>query len=676
MWPVPAHPQRDVVGNGDALSTIAWLWERSHEVPFRFFGTTRIAGTGAPFGWVQGNGLNWQWLTTYWPAHLVTGAVGEVAAYNLVVLSGLALSGLAMYLFLRDLDVWPGIAAWGGVVFMVFPWHIARAETHGGLTHLWGFVLLLWVGARWRRAPGAGWGLAMAGAVGVLFLTSAYFGIMGLVMTGVLLATGGHVVQRSLGRPRAALAVVAAGGLSLAAAALVTGLVLAGRGSSGIVSRHTPRELLTYGARLEEFVVPPERGRLLGGVGGRILTGFEHGSNPAETALYVGLLTLLAAVVGIVIRRRPAAAAGSAYSLTFLAVAAAGVLCALPSPITVAGAEVPMPSRLIFAAVPEFRVVSRFVVLVMCGLIPLAALGLEYLRRRLVARGPVTRSRRIGVAVALVAAAVSAAELATTPPITHVQAATAPDRYAGLALRPPGPIAEYPLRDPDDPGIGAQMMWRRVHGRAMLSGAPRGTWADWFRQTAADPYRATTPAILSALGIRTVVLDDDPGGLPAGFQLVHRARSGGGAVLAVTATPGAAAAWGEGFGDREPAGDGTVFRWMREPTGRLLLMAAKAGDYELRFTAGSFQRPRVMTLTGAAAARRRVAVAAPAQVRVTVRVPAGPSVLTVRATPDPEIIPGDGRAVSVTLSDVTVVPAPAGASGVLPTAAVPMSATR
>ena len=112
-----------------------WLWRVLHEGGYHLLGTAHHALTGAPFGWSEANGLNLQWLLPYYPTYLVAKIVGEVAAYNLALLTGYVLSGAAMYALTRYLGCGRLVSAWAGMVYIVFPWHLARTP-HPSLVHL------------------------------------------------------------------------------------------------------------------------------------------------------------------------------------------------------------------------------------------------------------------------------------------------------------------------------------------------------------------------------------------------------------------------------------------------------------------------------------------------------------------------------------------------------------
>ena len=115
---------------GDSTGTIASLWAMANEHGFNVVGTTHIDFLGAPYGYEEDSSVNLTVASTIFPAYLLAELGHEVAAYNLIIISGLALSGAAMYWLVRYLGLGRLVAGWSAVVFMVFPWHLEKAQGH------------------------------------------------------------------------------------------------------------------------------------------------------------------------------------------------------------------------------------------------------------------------------------------------------------------------------------------------------------------------------------------------------------------------------------------------------------------------------------------------------------------------------------------------------------------
>ena len=121
------------------------------------------------------------------------------------------------------------------------------------------------------------------------------------------------------------------------------------------------------------------------------------------------------------------------------------LLFALPSPLP--GTDVQTPARLLWEFVPQFRVPSRFVVLVMTGLVCLGALGLEALRRS-VLRLPLDRRLASALAAGLCVAAmgISFVELSMDVEPTTIEVDRVPAYYRAVMRAPDGNPRRVPAR--------------------------------------------------------------------------------------------------------------------------------------------------------------------------------------------------------------------------------------
>jgi O-antigen/teichoic acid export membrane protein len=520
LWPVVRHIGSAIVGSpgSDSTGSVAFLWTLQHESGFHLLGTTHHTFSGAPFGWDEGNGLNIQWSLPYYPAYLATKLFGAVAAYNLITIAGYVLSGASMYLLVRYLRCSRLVAAWAGFVFILFPWHVARAE-HASLTHLEVLVLLaLALVAAARQPTPLRFGLVGLATLGC-WLTSGYFGGIAVISV-IAFALGALLVARR--RQTLYLA-----GGTIGAAILASGLVAIGSYASGVnagAGIHRDASALTaYGLRPLELVVPTANSLLFN------LDSFwerhQHGSNVTEMSNYLGLLTIALAVgwVVVVVRRRNGLAAATAGLAAMFVV---GFLFALPSP----SAGFSMPSKALWNVLSAFRVPSRWDPLLMTALVPLAALGLQ-----LVAVTLAQRRRFAGVAAVVAAIALSFVELSTHRPFSF-RTVPVPQEYAAVnSTTPNGILAEYPLGYSD-----IYRLWQRVHGRPLVNGAPEGSLADQAHLMVLDPAEPGTASALSLLGVTAVVIH--PGG-PADVPVQPREPKGNKGFRLIGRYPDTSSVW-------------------------------------------------------------------------------------------------------------------------------------
>jgi O-antigen/teichoic acid export membrane protein len=638
--PVVAHFGSTVIGSlgSDSTGGIWWLSQLQHEGGYHLFGSTHHTLSGAPFGWNEGNGLNLQWLLPYYPAYLMTKVVGDVAAFNVVVISGYVLSGVSMFAVARYLGCIRLVAAWAALVYVIFPWHLARAE-HASLVHL--EVLALVVLALLAAARHPVWPrFALVGiATLACWLTSGYYGVEATI-TAVAFAIGAGLTSNRRGAMRLA---VGAGVAALAATALISLGSFTSGVNRGAGLHRAVEDVSIQGLRGYELVVPADGNLLLDGTLDSFHQTHLHGTNPTEASNYLGLLTIGLALAWLVVvwRRRKGRADGERTSAAgLLAVVLVGLVFAAPSPIDLFGHQLWMPSRLLWEAVPAFRVPSRWTPLVMTALIPLAALGLQALWRRL--SRPGTRARLLPVTAVALAMVISFVELTITPAERRFRTVPVPAEYAAVKQTPRGILAEYPLGKSD-----IYRFWQRTHGRPIVNGADAATTADEARLVLLDPRDAGTAEKLALLGVTAIV--------------VHKH-----ATVDVEVAPRLPTA-GEGYAPVAHFSDGSsVWRVVARPAGAFVTLpggfAPPRSDaqgrvgYPLVSTAGvgviqlRAKRSGVVRLTfaaepaGSAAATLRVAdgqkeqafkLHGRTQISLDVQVPIGVSQLLVKTDPAP-----------------------------------------
>ena len=655
FWPLLSQLGTAAIGGdgSDAAGTIGWLW-RLQDEGYHLFGTTVHVLTGAPIGWEDSNGLNLQWLLAYYPAYLGAKVVGEVAAYNLVVLTGYVLSGVTMYVLARYLRCSRLVAAWAGLVFIVFPWHLERAE-HASLVHLEILVLLLLALVATAEKPVALRFLLIGLATLAGWLTSGYFGVMAVIgacafaLAAAALGGGSNRLRLVIGTTVSALA---------ATAVLGIGATSSGVGTGAGLNREV-EDLSVYGLRPTELVVPPADNLVAGNWLESFHVGRLHGSTALETSNYVGLLTIVLALAWLAVawRRR----ANLDRRLRLATAGLAGVLLAAlafsaPSPVGVFGHLFSWgPSRVLWELVPAFRVPSRWIILIGSTLVPLAALGLQaavsVLSRRVGSRSGARLVPALLVAAAMV---VSFGELATDPNELLLHTRPVPPEYAALSRSPAGPVAVYPLGQPT-----SYFLWQRAHGRPLVNGPGEGSFADRVRLTLVDPGAPGTAARLALLGVPTIVtwqdaLDYETQSAPdvpnaswgPGYELVERFPDGS-SVWRVTAAPAPAlVTFAAGFGEpiaptpgQEYAPVGLVGYPLDSPSGRgvVELSAREPGVIRLVLDALPAERTRALTLVGSDS-ERRFQLNGRTTVSTLVEIPRGRSQLILQTSPPPATV--------------------------------------
>ena len=380
----------------------------------------------------------------------------------------------------------------------------------------------------------------------------------------------------------------------------------------------------------------------------------------------MGALTLLLAlgfVVVSLVRWRRLTAERRFLCVAFSAMALVALVFMPPHPIVVGGAELPSPSWLVWKAVPQFRVPTRWMPLLMTGLIGLASLALFQLRARLTAPIASLRWRQAAAGgLVLLAAAASFLELSIFPPARTVSVAEGPE-YRILRNAAPGTLIEYPLGDAGDQWTSTYLFAQRLHRRPLVNGAAAGTFPDIVRRVLIDPSAPGVAGALATLGVKAVIsrpIDHYyeagvfavPRELGEGYELVGSVDGGWTSVWNVVAKPEPFAVFPYGFFYSERYPGRLPFQWMGYKEGIVEVIAPRSGRYLVHFQAQSWREPRRLVIEGT---NRAWAIDVPTSYTdffVPVEIPRGRSTFTVRVDPPATLgPPGDNRFLSVYISN-------------------------
>jgi hypothetical protein len=665
-WPLARHFGSQIPGAGSGGDASGYVWDLWFNAThgLRLFGVSVQDVVSAPFGRELPGSANATLLTTVGPAWVIAKVFSPIAAYNSMMIAGLALSGSSMYLCVRWLRLGVGPAIWAGVSFVLFPQEILRLLGHLPLVQMECFPLMVMAGLFWLAGPSWRRGALMAAAAAFGWLSNPYYGVMCSIMLVVFAAWGLAVMLRRDGLKPAAARIG-----ELAAAAFVI-LILpllvlfaSARGAVDSVFRRDPVELLLYGAQPSDYIRP---------LGSNPVWSTLFGSpfpNPSGERLnYVGWVTIVLALVGVAVALWPRAGVGGTRrtaARVALALVPVLFLFSLASPMTFFGVTIEhMPSRIVFDALPFLRVFARFVVPVMAVLLVAGAVGLWYLLRG--------RSELWRMSVLAGVLLLTAADLPTPLPVSSAAPVTIDGRTAQdvpvwrwLAGQDHREIVfDLPGR-PNELVERFYMYGQTVHGHPIAGG---GLFAgqlgyDFVNQTG-DAAWPNTPPWLASAGIGLVTINPwayamtgreapDPARPPKGFT-VERTFPDGSAVWRVTADPAdAVPVFRDGWWSSERLrGDG-IWRWMSDE-GRITVVAPRAGDYRMTFRAhGLDDAPYPLAITLPDGSVRRVTVGPERTVTLPVRLAGtrGDVVIRNEGAPARYPVAGDARLVTVQVDE-------------------------
>src|SRR5581483_4757363 len=432
LWALPlvTHAGTRVLGGpSDATSTIRDYWYAEHvgSSPFSLRRDTLIA---APEGITRSPGIQVANAVQLLAILALKRAVGLVAAWNIFLLAGIALTAACTWLLLDCLGVGAVASFFGAYAFGLSGYLVNKAYAgHAGLVHAWVFPLLFLTLLRWRD-HGRALAAAVAGAIAALaFYIHSYYGFFATFLIAAFFVYTAVADRRRLPPRRIARdgALTLATLVALLLPALVAMHLL--RSVDTPPGTHSADSLQRFGAKIPAYVAPSSWSPLGHLVPHSLAARLK---DSAEPSLFFGFSTLVLAALFVWLTLR-----GRAQQRSFLAgfcavLVVAAFLASLPRLLTIGPVSLPMPSWFVAHVTTVWRVYARFGVLVGLGLVVLAALTVDQLSRR---------NRLAGLACVVVLVL----ELTPSLPAKTWVANDPPPADRWLAAHPGGIAAIYPL---------------------------------------------------------------------------------------------------------------------------------------------------------------------------------------------------------------------------------------
>ncbi len=354
---------------------------------------------------------------------LLWAGLPPVLVHNLVLLAGIALSGAAMFVLARRLTGSASAGVTAGFIFAFAPYrfeHYMHMELQWTVWTPWAFWALLrtFESARIRD------GVLVGVFVALQFLSSIYYGAFLATLLGVVVVILACPLRgRALSRRLAAVAV--GGGVALALAAPYALQYAITKNKAG---GRPPDQVLRFSAKPSSYTVATDSNLLYGER--------SEKRGRAERRLFTGILPLLLAVAGLLLRPP------TVQSIAFLI----ALVAAFELSLGLYGYSYP----LLYHYVPIFeglRAPARFGIYVVFFLAVLAAFGHAAIAAALGGRG--APRRLMAHVLAFVIGAFLMLEYWVAPLKLIAYPNTAPPLYTWLAHQPRGVVVELPLSPPD-----------------------------------------------------------------------------------------------------------------------------------------------------------------------------------------------------------------------------------
>ena len=372
-------------------------------------------------------------------APLLWAGLSPVLVYNVLLLTGTAGSGLAMFVLVRYLTGNVGSALVSAAVFTLAPY---RVEHFMHLELQWSMWMPLAFWATHRAVEEESWrfGVLAGLFVWLQMLSCVYYSVFLGIMLGLL---GTLLVATTPRRRLTGLASLAVGGLLAACLALPYARVYA-----DTARRLGPRdigEVATYSAHWLSYATAPYQNWLWGWSAGRFAG--------EELRVMPGVAALLLAALGLFGRR-------SRMVWIYAALCAVAVELSLGLNGSLYGWLLNHVSTL-----GGLRAIARFSLLADACLAVLAGFGVSWLQTRCRS----THQREWVAAVAIIALTL---ECGSAPMWLESVPHDPPSVYQVLRQLPDGVVAEFPMPEPGwIPGFDPHYQyWSMVHWKKLVNG--------------------------------------------------------------------------------------------------------------------------------------------------------------------------------------------------------------
>jgi len=490
--PMPLSMNSSIFGyTGDSTGSIYDLWIQ-HREGLRIFGTSSVEMRGFPFGYSRND---WPFLTSsllIFIGWILMFVLSDVFVYNLLILSGLVLSGWSMYGLLRYLNVSHLVAWWSGAAFTLLPFHQLAATAWYSQVHFETLPMTLLCLLRLHEKICMKRVIQLLIVLMISLLTNAYIALMAffivLVFSPFLFVK--LLQEKNVITLKISVLVVSGTGLAAGAFTFLKGKV-------GMEVNRSLSELDVYGLRLKELFFVPSVNTFLRDLVPTLRPDSYHGSNLIETSQFVGYLIPGLAVFGFfffLLKREQLVVV-----ISCLTVSISGFWMGASQGLSIFGVQIPSPARQLSQVVPFWRVFSRFGIVVALGLIVVAGLTVA----RLVRNIPSPKMKFLAVSSLFLITMVEF----WSPLPGRVSVLHPPSYVKQLDSFSPAALIAYPVVSIENSYTYDQNFWQRIHQIPMANSGKILTRSGGMNDVLSNIRDSQLGSKLAHFGIQMVLLD-------------------------------------------------------------------------------------------------------------------------------------------------------------------------
>lgn len=442
-------------------------------------------GTLWSFWWNMTHGIQWTapaQPTLLAAAKILTLAFSETTTYNLLLLFGYPLAGIAIYLIVYNFTQDKAASFLAGFIYILGPYHIYQSYVHLSLAMIAWLPLYLYALLLWLKDPQS-WRAAVSGSLlAIVILDNYYYGYLAILVTVFFVV--GLLIQCYRGKLSFWTALYQ-GVIALGVSLIITSPFIVPSLFSGVTTSYERpiRELFVFRAEWWDFFVPAITHPVIGSIIRQTTSYALSGSNYFERTLYLGYMPLILAILGAWRTKK----SWLTYFLLTLFLASI-VMATAPDFLAPA----------LHKFFPTFRVYSRFGLLSLMVTAILAGIGIASLSKGV-------RSWMLYLAIGLFIVV----DFYPLYPSPMMQVNATRPAETLLAQQPTGKTIVYPYASGDEVRTSEYLSDSRRFNQPLFNAVDPISQNETIREAMLDPNSPKALTLMKNLGIRYVLIRKD-----------------------------------------------------------------------------------------------------------------------------------------------------------------------